>query len=301
MDCEPPESDISSYAHRKSSSGPDDYAESERSITGYVDVLERYGYTPTLFVHPRVAERQREFLIDLRERGVCLGLHLHPYKMDEAYRHDLGFYRYSTQRALLTEATDRWKNAMGRHPEYFRPGVFSANDSTFGLLEELGYSGGSVSSPGRVLPSAAAVWAGARYDPHRAHRGFRQLAGEADFVNVPMTVDSASPIQNGHANQRGYQSLYVSAVEEEEVNPDATRYDFDAMVENVVDRFESDRPTHPVVLTNTHNNMNYCDADHPATENLETVLDGLENLSSRRDVSLSSGTIESVVDAVLSE
>jgi len=195
MDCEPPQSEISEYANRKSSSGPEDYAESRQSIAGYIAVLDQYEYMPTLFVHPQVAMRQREFFLDLRDRGVCLGLHLHPYKMDESYRHDLGAHEYSTQREILAEATRRWEDALGYHPEYFRPGVFSANDCTYGLLEDLGYSGGSVSSPGRVLPSAAAVWAGAEYYPHRAHRGLRQLDGEADFADVPMTVDTDSPIQ----------------------------------------------------------------------------------------------------------
>jgi len=126
MDCEPPKSEIPSYAHRRSGSGPDDYAESKRSIAEYVDVFGQYGHTPTLFVHPQVAERQREFLSDLRERGVCLGLHLHPYKMDESYRHDLGAYDYPTQKAILTEATRRWEDAIGNTAACMQVTMFGA-------------------------------------------------------------------------------------------------------------------------------------------------------------------------------
>jgi peptidoglycan/xylan/chitin deacetylase (PgdA/CDA1 family) len=299
MDCEPPKAAISAYADEKSGSGPADYTRSRKSIEGYAELLREYGYSPTLFVHPQVADRHRDLLLDLQETGACLGLHLHPYKMDSAYRHDLGFYPAEQQREILTEAVARWKNGLDQHPTYFRPGVFSANDSTFPVLEELGFSGGSVSSPGRVLPSAAAVWAGSALDPHRTHRGFRLIPGDSDFVNVPMTVDPSRPVDAGHANQQGYKSLYLSASEEEDINPEAEGYPLEEILGNATDRLNRDRPRYPVIMTNTHNNMDYADADHPATENLRSVLERLEELSSKPGIPIRGGNLESVVDAVL--
>ena len=39
----------------------------------------------------------------------------------------------------------------------FRAGYFSANDMTYGVLEALGFRGGSVSIPGQILPEHCSV------------------------------------------------------------------------------------------------------------------------------------------------
>ena len=91
MDCESAKLDVSPYASSMSSSGPADYAKSERSIRGYVETAGASGYPVTLFAHPEVAIAQRELLLELQDEGACLGLHLHPYKLsDGRYEHDLG-------------------------------------------------------------------------------------------------------------------------------------------------------------------------------------------------------------------
>ena len=83
MDCETAKSDVTPYATQMSGSGPQDYEESERSIRGFVETAASFGYPTTLLAHPEVAVGNKELLLELEEKGACLGLHLHPYKLKE--------------------------------------------------------------------------------------------------------------------------------------------------------------------------------------------------------------------------
>jgi glutaredoxin len=86
---------------------------------------------------------------------------------------------------------------MGYAPKSIRPGYFSTNDYTFQILAELGFSHGSLSCPTRILPECASVWAGAPLDIHYAHSCNRLLAGNLDFVEIPVTIDPDSHIWGG--------------------------------------------------------------------------------------------------------
>ncbi len=272
MDCEPPGPEITAHARSKSATGPTDYDASEASIRGFVSLCDDLGLTPTVFVHPQVGEYHRDLFLDLRANGVCLGLHLHPYKLNPDYTEDLGAYTAETQRTILTEAVDRWETIFDEHPRFVRPGVFSASDATYQVLDDLGFTGGSISTPGRVKPDAAAVWAGAPVDPHRGHAAFRMVPGDLDFVDAPVTVDRSRPVTGGHLGQGGYESLYVSDIEAEALDPDASAYDLAAVTRNTLARIQRETPDHPALVTNTHNNMAYDDPDHQACENLRTVV-----------------------------
>ena len=86
---------------------------------------------------------------------------------------------------------------MGRKPLSFCPGYASANDFTFGVLEELGFTHGMVSIPTRNLPQCACLWASAPLDPHYPHRFNRSLVGDVNFVELPPTVDPDSRMWGG--------------------------------------------------------------------------------------------------------
>jgi hypothetical protein len=210
MDCEPALFELSALAKQLSGSGPATYEQGERSIRGYVEAADNEGYPVTLFAHPEVARAQTDLLLELQSAGACLGMHLHPYKFDDRrYPRDLGGFDGDQQRALLCDATEVWSEALGQHPRYFRGGVFSANDDTFGVLADLGFEGGSLSCPGRVLPQAMAVWAGAELYPHRANLSFRQISGDSDFIEVPISVDTSRPMARGDRHEAGFEWPYI--------------------------------------------------------------------------------------------
>ena len=213
---------------------------------------------------------QPGLLLELQREGACLGMHLHPYKLKGGRWHrDLGSYRSDEQLELVSEATKAWSDAIGQHPSYFRGGVFSANDATFGVLVELGFQGGSVSCPGRVLPSAFAVWAGAELYPHRAHLGFRQAAGDSEFVEVPISVDVTRPTDQGDRHEIGFEWPYVPS----------RRYDLGAVVRNIVRRAADERPPFASLVTNTHQDQDYADSQHASSVKLRLILETLREAS----------------------
>ncbi|MFB6311867.1 MAG: hypothetical protein ABEH64_11890 [Salinirussus sp.] len=298
MDCEPPDPAISAHASSKSGTGPPDWEFGKAAIRGFAERCAEADLSPTLFIHPQVGDRYRDLFLELQSEGACLALHLHPYKFDETYTEDLGAYPEPEQRDLLEAAIAEWEAIFGEHPRLIRGGVYSANDVTMPILEDLGFTGGSLSTPGRVKPSAAAVWAGAPLDPHRGHAGFRLLAGDLDFVEVPLTVDPTRSAQSGHLGQGGYESLYVSDVEAEALVPDPEPYDLAAVTRNVLDRIAREEPAVPTLVTNTHNNMDYANPDHRAVANLQTVIQTATARCDDLDLNLVSDTVAGVVAAV---
>lgn len=289
MDCETARKDVTAHAARMSPSGPWDYAESERSIRGFAARAKAHGFPVTYFVHPEVGFANRDLLLELQDQGACLGLHLHPYKLgDGRYEHDLGAYTAAEQRDILGAATAAWHEALGQEPRYFRAGYFSANDATFAVLRELGFRGGSLSIPGRILPAHCSVWAGAEPYAHRAHLGFRQQAGNSDFVEVPVSVDFLRPVQVGAAGEIGYEWPYVPA-----------RYQHREVVEHILQRAKSDAAPYGAIVLDTHNDQDYPDPGHPASLNLELILSNIRARCRELGLRPVGATVQAMCDRVL--
>jgi peptidoglycan/xylan/chitin deacetylase (PgdA/CDA1 family) len=291
MDCETARQEVSPHGTSMSASGPQDYEESERAIQGYASIAEGYGLPMTLFAHAEVAVGNRDLLLDLQSRGHCLGLHLHPYKFaGRDYWEDLGAYSAQEQREMLSVASKIWQRAHGQKPLYFRAGYFSANDSTFGVLHELGFRGGSLSNPGRVLAEHCSVWAGAEPYPHRSHPEFRQIAGMSNFVEVPISVDYQRPVQSGAAGEQGYEWPYVPAP-----------YNHREVVKHVLERIRTDVPEYGALVLDTHNDQDYLDPTCIATANLRLILDLAFSLCEGMDLHPVGATLETMCDLLISE
>jgi peptidoglycan/xylan/chitin deacetylase (PgdA/CDA1 family) len=268
-----------------SKSGPKNYIESQRSIEGYFQTAKQYGFPVTLFVHPEVAENNKDLLYNLRAEGTCLGLHLHPYKFDKGqYLQDLGAYSKNDQKKILIEAKTVWVEALDQTPLYFRAGYFSANDNTFRILQELDFKGGSLSCPGRVLTSHYSVWSGAEAYPHRAHLHFRQCKGDSRFIEVPISVDFSRVIAANHTGQKGYEWLYIPA----------NIYNHKAIVENLVKRFIHDSPKYPVIVTGTHNDEDYTNPENYARKKLEEIFQSLISLCTEHNFDLVGCSLDTI-------
>jgi hypothetical protein len=262
MDVEPP---LPAGTRPEGASGPRDIAESTRAIEGYVARAAAHGFPVTMMVHPEVTHLQADLLRRLEaEAGACLGLHLHPWKFsDGRWRAHFGGLDATQQCAILSEAVAMWQAGIGRRPAYFRPGTFSANDFTFGVLDALGLRGGSVSIPGRVFPDLNAVWAGCVPDPHRGHRCFRQLAGDLGFVNIPLSVDLSS------VERRGERQFCW------DLRPDWLQADYARIASNIVGQVLARDPAVPVVHVVTHNDNDFSDPADRVCRNFVTVLDAI--------------------------
>ena len=291
MDCEPALFECSPLAIKLSGTGPATYEEGESSMRAYVEAADREGYPVTLFAHPEVAVAQTALLLELQQAGACLGMHFHPYKFDPVrYPRDLGAFTAEQQSEMISGATKVWSDALGQHPRFFRGGVYSANDATFRVLVDLGFDGGSLSVPGRVLPRAMAIWAGAELYPHRVNLSFRHIKGDSDFIEVPMSSDTSRPMDSGELGEIGFEWPYVAS----------QKYGHAAIVRNVIERGIKDGATFPTYVTNTHQDQDYADPDHPASVNLRTIFATLRETALKFGIGLSGRTIADMCDLVRS-
>lgn len=275
--------------HRRAS-GPADWEFSRRAIRGYTELAAAHGLPVSFFTHPECAERHAPLFEELKSsHGAFVeGLHVHPWKFaDGKYRAHLGGMTADEQRMVISEAVALWQAAFGRRPGYFRPGTFSANDSTFQVLADLGFRGGSVSAPGRIYRELNAVWVGAVPDPHRAHRTFRLLAGDLPFANIPLTQDFSKLEQAG---QRYYYR---------DLRPDYDDVDHRTLVDKVVGQLAERRPAVPVIHFDTHNDNDYTDPNDRVRRNYETVLQRIIESCRQAGFRAVGSTVDQVCDLVL--
>jgi len=194
MDCE-------TIDEESPTGGPATWELSETAMRGYVERLAELGHRVTLFLIPRVAESQPELLIELRDAGADLGMHMHPQTTDIGIDAYLGQLSRDEQLALLGQGRDRIARALGEAPVSFRAGNFSGSDDTHPVLAELGFIADSTPLPGRVMPDLAAVWPGAEPFVHRASATSRLGAAEAKLP--PSLPERAEPSgQNGRRDAR---------------------------------------------------------------------------------------------------
>ncbi|MDP9383266.1 MAG: hypothetical protein M3Q29_24610 [Chloroflexota bacterium] len=170
--------------------GPKAWEQSARAIEGFSNHLLAAGYPPTLFVDPWSAEEHSPLLEELAERGVDLGVYVHPPALSNGmYKRNLGQYGAEEQHAMFEVSVERVRSALEVAPRSFRAGNYSANDDTFRLAFEHGFRQGSVSHPGRHLPQEGAEWSGAETDAHYVDPQDRLRAGTMPFLEVPVTTD----------------------------------------------------------------------------------------------------------------
>ena len=252
-----------------------------RGAKGYADILDDHGLKGTFFMIPGDAESDPVLYREIRDRGHELGLHLHPG--DEGYFEFTGVMGPDEQRELITRARDRWTQAMGFEPDTFCMGYASANDYTYGVLEDLGFKYGQVGLPGRRLPETACVWEGAPLTLHYANRWNRLLPGTLDFVDVPHTIDTESYMWGG----KHPQDLRVELV-------DAKNHWY--TIHKAVMRQKDDDAIPVKVLRGvTHNTFDYSDPENFRHQTLLGMIDAMQRILDNADCTMIPATLGTIV------
>ncbi len=265
--------DVEPVASGNMASGPQSNEEGMRRVREYADVLGDYGYTPTFFIHPELGEEQADAFLDLRERGACLGLHIHSAKfVPVRHETEMGGLSLAEQKEVLESGAELFERFFGFRPEIFRPGCFSCNDYTYRALIESGFKGGSICIPGRVWPERFCIWAGAYPHPHYANLNMRQLPGDAQFVEIPLSVDRSRLISHPLGFDH-YLDLRPGGVY---ANEDEQERDHKQILRNIVRQLAADKPTLKTIVIDVHNDRNFADPEAVSAEHLKTVLDNLE-------------------------
>ncbi len=295
MDCEP----ITTMTHG-SSTGPSTWDLGERAVRGYGAIGKAFGFPITYFIHPETASEQAALFVELEQgHGACLGLHMHPWKYSMSthngrkYLEHYGGLTEEQQRELITEASATWVNAIGRHPTYFRPGTFSANDAVFKVLNELGFRGGSCSLPGRMMPEMRAAWVGAIPDPHRGHESFRLAEGSLDFVNMPLSTDFSRALKGK-----------LGATFHPDLRPDIdwmkeyqlTYYD---IATSIVEQLLQRKPTVPCINLVSHNHFDYSNPLDPAAARLRQAMEAIQTACDAQNIQAVGATMADITAKVL--
>lgn len=167
----------------------------KQAVLGFTELLEEENLKATFMVIPTDMQAHASIYRQLDAAGLEVGLHIHPAA--QGYNHFLGTFSYADQAKIIREGIDIFTDGMGQRPVSFTPGYGSANDFTFSVLEELGFSHGLVSIPTRNLPQCACVWGNSPFDAHYPHRFNRCLTGDVNFVDLPATLDWESRMWGG--------------------------------------------------------------------------------------------------------
>lgn len=243
--------------------GPETWRVSERAIEGFSEILLDKNLLATFFIVPQTAHQHRGLFLDLEKKGFELGMHLHPQSFDGLrYKDYLGGYSLEKQIEILREAASVWREALGKTPKSFRPGNFSANDSTFRSLYAVGFRQGSVSAPEREIPEYKAVWRGLYPYAHHVHPNFRLIPGNLDFYEVPVTEDW---------DKRTWQGKSAMELRIEMGNIEDH---FSTINKRILDMREKKIPVKTLVAV-THNFFDYKQRREPRRKVLEKVTDYL--------------------------
>jgi peptidoglycan/xylan/chitin deacetylase (PgdA/CDA1 family) len=257
--------------------GFNDWALGGNSVRGYARTLAAEGWPVTFFVVPEAADHYRDLLKELESEGAELALHVHP--QDLGYPEYLGAYGREEQIEILSGAMATWGDALGARPYSFRPGNFSANDSTFPVLEQLGFRQGCVSAPERRMTSLRSVWTTAPKDPHFASRANRLLPGDSGFLEVPLTVDWESMIWGGITPL----DLRVEAV-------DARSHSF--TIEKNLRRMQDEKVSPMTLVPVTHNYFDYSSAIEFRAITLRGIIDQIKRLADRYELEVAGMTMD---------
>lgn len=254
-----------------------DAALGERAVRGLGEVLAELAMKATFAVIPSDLRASRHIYSELEAQGHEIGLHLHPAEL--GYEEFLGVYGHDDQKRIIGAAADEFAELMGHRPRSFTPGYYSANDFTFGVLEELGFQHGTVSLPTRDLPECACIWGRAPFDAHYSHRYNRCLAGEVDFVEIPPTFDPDSRMWGGAHPQ----DLRVELV-------DAKNHWY--TISKSIQRQINSAPPVPVkyVKATTHNVFAYDDRSNFRRETLIGIVHAFREIAAQKEFDVAAAT-----------
>jgi peptidoglycan/xylan/chitin deacetylase (PgdA/CDA1 family) len=249
------------------------------SLRGFVEVVRNAGMKVTLYVLPSDARAYSLLLRQLADEGIEIGMHYHP--QEEGHADYCGAYTADEQRAMYADGLRQISDVLGFRPLSFRTGSCSANDATFPVTADLGFTSSSHSMPGRNMVNLRSNWVRALAHVRYAHPANRLLEGGLDLVEVPLTTDPDSMLwAGGHP-----QDLRVELF-------DAKNQRF--LIDKVIAR-EKARPQ-PVkaIVTLSHNVFDYSDPHDFRRQTLEQMLIDCMALADRHEVALKPATISEI-------
>ncbi len=194
IDCElPPNTEYTEHSEKRPFlHGPASWDFAQASVRGFVTQMEALGLRrgASLFVYPDVARHQKALFRELADTGIEVALHLNGLRYSRLKGSSakwLGEMSYIEQRQAIEMGKQDLEQVIGRPCLGYRSCYGSANDDTFPICQELGFTWASNSS-NRYRPEFAANWRGSWPFVHRPNRKCKLVVGDLELYEIPITV-----------------------------------------------------------------------------------------------------------------
>ena len=276
LDC-PPAKGGSSYP------GPHSWDFAKATVDGFARTLADAGMKATLFAASDVCKRAATALNGLHESGVEVGLLTDP--RFEGYKGFLGSYRIDQQKEIISVGAKTFEDALGRAPESFRPGEFSANNDTVIALCELEFRQGSFSLPERYAAARYCNWRGAYPFAHHVDPLDVRQPGTLELYDVPVTSDFNKTTLNG---QEDFTPLFLGSEQLEA--PEHAEF----LVSNHIDRMKRDGVNVKTITCVSTTCANYEDRGSRASQALGHIIDTVRRLADENGLELAPATLAEI-------
>ena len=72
-------------------------------------------------------------------------------------------------------------------------------------------------------------------------------------------------------------------------------------MQDILQRFAKDKPRFGTIVTDTHNDQDYSNADHPASRNFELILRSIQNFCTEMEMEPIGITLDALCELVLKD
>jgi hypothetical protein len=275
--------DVERIQSESPSGGPPSWAAGEHAIRSYASSLIKKNYYGTFFVVPDSVQPFSKVILELSTQGHEFGMHFHPsawknYYLKPDLHPPIGAYDAETQKQYLTEGLNQWNSVIPhQRPHVFRGGYYSADNSTFQVLSDIGFIAGSLSLPGRRVPKWHANWIHSRRDVHYASSKNRLKEGTLNFVEVPTTA---------YINLLGRLATHGDTRIEKLRSVADIHYTEKAILQSLQWQESHHSPIRHLCFL-THNVINYTDTPHPGIKSkyheLLAVINCIEKIAHEKE------------------
>jgi hypothetical protein len=295
LDCEtPPNTPYTGGTERRPFfHGPPTWDFADASVRGFVRQMEELDVRrgATLFVYPDVARHQASLYREVADGGVEVALHLNGLRYSRLQGDDakwLGEMTRAEQRRALAMAKDEIEQVIGRRCNGYRACYGSANDDTFPILEELGFTWASnVSS--RYRPEFFANWRGSWRYPHHAHAKCKLVVGNLRIVEIPMTIGLTVMYDEELRQPLDLRVETPPAIVGE------SREKLRQVVEENIAEMEMRRAPVRTIIGGSHNTSRFGDRTTHQAQNLDWVVRHARELAGARGLEFCPGSFEDVL------
>ena len=246
--------------------GPANWQVAEKSTRGFIDAMAKLGVLEgaTLFVYPDVAKKQATLFRELADQHIEIALHLHGKRYSRISNNKwMGEMTYQEQKAAIQAAKADLEEVTQQPCLGYRACYASANDDTFPILEELGFTWSSTSASGSYKPAVYACWSGGWPFPYHPSRVNKLIPGHLSIYEIPLT--------------RGLRTFFMDDPERPmdmrvekpiEIRGENFESFSQIIVENITEMEKRNQPIR-VIIGASHNTNLYGDPLSLAFQNLE--------------------------------